>query len=58
MNNDELDDFFLEGGDELMNSEACLHCGDVIYLDQKIEWIDEEKRIAKCPKCGAEVKIE
>jgi len=57
MNNDELDDFFLEGGDELLNTEACPHCGDVIYLDQKIEWIDEDKKIAKCPKCGGEVKI-
>lgn len=58
MNNDELNDFFLEGGDELLNTEPCPHCGDVIYLDQKIEWIDEEKRIAKCPKCGEEVKID
>ena len=32
----------IEGGDELLNSELCPHCGDVIYLDQKIEWIDKE----------------
>jgi NAD-dependent SIR2 family protein deacetylase len=50
-------DFMIEGGDELLNSELCLHCGDVIYLDQKIEWIDEDKKIAKCPSCGVEVKI-
>jgi NAD-dependent SIR2 family protein deacetylase len=55
MNNDELDDFFLEGGDELLNTEECSHCGAVIYLDQDIEWIDEGKRIAKCPKCGGEI---
>ena len=48
----------MEGGDELLNSEVCPHCKDVIYLDQGIEWIDEDKRIAKCPKCGKEVKIE
>ena len=55
--NDEFNDFILEGGDELLNSELCPYCGDVIYLDQKIEWIDEEKKIAKCLKCGGEVEI-
>ena len=55
--NDDLEDFFLEGGDEMLNSEVCPHCGEVIYIDQKIEWIDKDKRIAKCPKCGGEVKI-
>ena len=55
--NDELDDFFLGGGDDLLNTEPCPHCGDVIYLDQKIEWIDEAKKIAKCPCCGGEVEI-
>ncbi|MDO8748604.1 MAG: hypothetical protein Q7J72_05775 [Candidatus Omnitrophota bacterium] len=29
MNAGELDDFFLEGGDELMNSEECPKCGVV-----------------------------
>ena len=48
----------MEGCDELLNSEVCPHCGDAIYLDQKIEWVDEAKRIAKCPGCGGEVKIE
>ena len=57
MNNDELDDFFLEGGDELMNTEKCPHCGAVIYLDQEIEWIDETKKIAKCPKCGEGIEL-
>lgn len=31
MNTGELDDFFLEGGDELMNSELCPKCGESIY---------------------------
>jgi hypothetical protein len=30
MASSELDDFFLEGGDELLNSELCPHCSDVI----------------------------
>jgi len=51
-------DFMMEGGDELLNTEPYSHCGDVIYLDQEIEWIDEEKKIAKCPRCGSEVKID
>jgi len=50
-------DFMVEGGDELLNSEVCPHCDEVIYLDQKIEWIDKDKKIAKCPSCGKEVKI-
>jgi DNA-directed RNA polymerase subunit RPC12/RpoP len=57
MNSDEIDDFFLGAGDELMNSEKCLHCGQVFYLDQKLEWIDEAKNICKCPNCGKEVEI-
>ena len=57
MNNDELDDFFLEGGDELMNTEECPKCGDVIYLDRAIEWVDEEKGICVCPHCGEKVKV-
>ena len=57
MVNDELDDFFFEGGDELLNTEVCPHCGNVIYLDQEIEWINKDKRIVKCPGCGEQVKI-
>ena len=56
--NDDFFDFLIEGGDELLNSETCPRCGKVIYLDQKIEWIDRDKRIAKCPSCGCEVKID
>lgn len=50
-------DFMIEGGDELINNQACIHCGEVIYLDQEIEWINESKRIAKCPRCGEEIKL-
>ena len=57
MNVGELDDFFLEGGDELINSEECPKCADVIYLDQAIEWVDEAKGICVCPHCGEKVKI-
>jgi rRNA maturation protein Nop10 len=48
----------IEAGDELLNNEQCPHCGGIIYLDQPIEWIDQEKSIAKCPHCGKGVKIE
>jgi len=57
MLNDGIDDFFLEGGDELTNTEVCPHCGEVIYLDQKIEWINKDKGIAKCPSCGEQVRF-
>jgi predicted RNA-binding Zn-ribbon protein involved in translation (DUF1610 family) len=57
MNEDSFFDFLISGGDELLNNEACPHCGDVIYLDQKIEWVDEASKIAKCPGCGGEVKV-
>ena len=50
-------DFMIEGGDELLNSEVCLHCGEVIYLDREIEWTGKDKKTAKCPKCGGEIEI-
>ena len=50
-------DFMMGGGDELLNTEECPHCGYVIYLDGNLEWIDEPKNICKCPNCGKEVKI-
>ena len=55
---DDLDDFFLGGGDELMNTEVCTKCGGTIYLDQNIEWVDEAKGICICPRRGEKVKID
>ena len=57
MNNDELDNFFLEGGDELLNNEICPKCGEVIYLDQAVEWVDKTKEICICSHCGEEIKV-
>jgi len=57
MTDDDLFNFMMEGGDELLNSEVCPHCGEVIYLDQKIEWVDKSKGILKCPKCGEAVEV-
>jgi len=57
MQNPDFFDFMIEGGDELLNAEMCKHCGNVIYLDQKIDWTDKDMKIAKCPSCGEEVKI-
>ena len=55
---DDFDDFFLGGGDVLMNTEVCPKCGGTIYLDQHIKWIDEVKGICICPHCGEKVKID
>ncbi len=55
--NEDLDDFFLTGGDELMNSEACPHCGHVFYIDGELEWVDKGQGICKCSECGEEVKL-
>jgi hypothetical protein len=54
--NDDLVDFFLGGGDELMNTEPCPECGKSICFDQAIEWVDEAKGICICPHCGEKVK--
>jgi len=27
-------------------------------LDQEIEWVDKDKKTAKCPKCGEEIKLQ
>jgi len=50
-------DFMMEGGDKLLNAQERPYCGGVIYLDQGIEWVEGERRIAKCSNCGEEVKI-
>lgn len=48
-------DFVMEDGDELLNSETSLHCDDVIYLDQGIEWI--LMKLKRSPNiCTAAVK--
>ncbi len=57
MSDPDFFDFMIEGGDDLLNTKQCSHYEDVIDLDQDIEWIDEEKEIAKCPRCGSKVKI-
>lgn len=44
MDNTDFFDFMMEGGDELLNTEVCPHCGEVIYLDQKVEWVDKDKK--------------
>jgi len=28
-------DFIMKGGDELLNSEACFNCGELIFMDQE-----------------------
>lgn len=58
MSNPDFWDFMMEGGDELLNSEECPHCGYIIYFDEKIEWLDKQQKICKCPQCGKEIKIE
>lgn len=57
MNPDDLNDFFLEGGDELMNSEPYPKCRESIYFDQAIEWVDKEKGVCICHHCGEKVKV-
>jgi len=49
MRGDDFLDFMTDGGDELLNTVECPHCGVIIYLDQKIEWIDKDKNTGKCP---------
>jgi len=58
MSNPDFWDFILEGGDELLNSEECPHCGYIFYLDEKIEWFDKQQKVCKCPQCGKEIKFE
>lgn len=57
MDDPDFFDFMIEGGDELLNSEVCPNCGEVIYLDQKIEWLNKDRSIVKCPSCGKKIKI-
>jgi DNA-directed RNA polymerase subunit RPC12/RpoP len=58
MQDDGFWDFMIGGGDELLNTQECPHCGQIIYLDQEIKWVDSEQGIARCPYCGGKVEIE
>lgn len=51
---DELDDFFLGGGDELTNTEPCPDCGGIINLD--LDKLDNTDKY-KCSHCGRIVKF-
>jgi len=57
MDDPDFFDFLIEGGDELLNTERCPHCGATIYLDQRIEWTDESRRTCKCPSCRGNVEL-
>jgi len=51
MQNPDFFDFMIEGGDELLNAEMCKHCGNVIYLDQKIDWTDKDRANKQMTVC-------
>lgn len=50
MNTEESEDFFLEGGDELINSEPCPKRGESIYLNRAIKWVDRKGKKVKVLK--------
>jgi NAD-dependent SIR2 family protein deacetylase len=35
----------------------CDNCGRVIKGNEKVEWIDRDKQIFKCPDCKQEIKL-
>jgi len=49
-------DFMVEGGGELLHSHRCPHCQEWFHEDE-IEWVDQDKRIARCPACHEEVPL-
>ncbi len=57
-------DFVFEGGYDLLfpededNTYQCSSCKQIIKGDEKVKWIDKEKTIFECPKCGEVIKNE
>jgi len=49
-------DFMMGGGDELLNSYQCLHCGKWFHIDEG-DAVEGKQNIVKCPGCDKEVDI-
>lgn len=63
MENPDFWDFMLEGGYDLLfpddedDTVECESCGRVIKGSEKVEWVDKERRIFKCPECKENIEI-
>lgn len=63
MTGPDFEDFMLGGGwdllfpDEFEDNYTCPFCGRVIQGREKVEWVDKNLGIFKCPECGEEITI-
>lgn len=62
MSNDDFFDFMifyeLLFPDDEDREVKCDNCGRVIKGSEKVEWIDKNKQIFKCPDCKQEIKLD
>ena len=49
-------DFMVEGGDELLHSHQCPHCGNRFHEDE-VKWLDRAQRLLECPSCHEAIQI-
>ncbi|MCX6760324.1 MAG: hypothetical protein NTW46_03200 [Candidatus Nealsonbacteria bacterium] len=62
MSNDDFSDFMifyeLLFPDDENKEVECDNCGRVIKGSEKVEWVDKNKQIFKCPDCKQEIKLD
>lgn len=51
---DDFIDFMMSGGDELLNSFQCPHCGKWFHIDEVEENNDS---MVNCPNCKKAIKL-
>ena len=55
----DFEDFVLDGGYDLLFDVdvQCPHCDRIIASNERVEWVDKQKNIFKCPECNRRIEF-